>query len=44
MILNALRHFRSLSGYHYRMIVLTIHLPVLVPTSLALFGPDHFIL
>ena len=44
MILNALRHFRSLSGYHYRMIVLTILLPAIGPTSLALFGPDHFIL
>ena len=44
MILNALRHFRSLSGYHYRMVVLTILLPAIGPTSLALFGPDHFIL
>ena len=44
MILNALRQFRSLSGYHYRMIVLTILLPAIGPTSLALFGPEHFIL
>ena len=42
--LNALRHFRSLSGYHYRMVVLTILLPAIGPTSLALFGPDHFIM
>ena len=44
MILNALRHFRSLSGYHYTMIVLTILLPAIGPASLTLFGPDHFIL
>ena len=44
MILNALRQFRSLSGYHYRMVVLTILLPAIGPTSLALFGPDLFIL
>ena len=44
MILNALRQFRSLSGYHYRMVVLTILLPAIGPTSLASFGPDHFIL
>ena len=40
MIKNAL----WLSGYHYRMIVLTILLPAIGPASLALFGPDHFIL
>ncbi len=44
MILNALQQFRSLSGYHYRMVVLTILLPAIGPTSLALFGPDHFVL
>ena len=40
MILNALRLLRSLSGYHYRMIILTILLPVIGPLIFDYFGPD----
>ena len=44
MILSALRLLRSLSGYHYRMIILTVLLPILLPTLFSLassyFGLD----
>ncbi len=44
MILGTLRRFKSLSGYHYRMIVFTILLPALVPAIapriIAYFAPD----
>ena len=40
MILSALRLIRSLSGYHYRTIILTILLPVIGPPVFAYFGPD----
>ena len=38
MILGALWLFRSLSGYHYRTILLTIPLPVIGPPVIAYFG------
>ena len=44
MILGALRLFRSLSGYHYRTILLTILLPVIGPPVIAYFGPDYLLL
>ena len=40
MILSALRLFRSLSGYHYRTIIITILLPVIGPPMIASFAPD----
>ncbi len=36
MILSALRLLRSLSGYHYRTIILTVLLPILLPTLFSL--------
>ena len=44
MFLSALRLFRSLSGYHYRMIIITILLPVIGPPAIANFGPDLLVL
>ena len=44
MILSALRLFRSLSRYHYRVIIVTILLPVIWPPMIAYFGPDCLIL
>ena len=44
MILSVLRIFRSLSGYHYRMIVLTILMPAIGPPAVAYFSPDLLIL
>ena len=44
MILGALWLFRSLSGYHYRTILLTILLPVIGPPVIAYFGPDYLLL
>ena len=40
MILSALRLFRSLTGYHYKMIILTILLPVIGFPIIDYFGPD----
>ena len=44
MILSALRLFGSLSGYHYKTIILTILLPAIGPASLAFFAPESLAL
>ena len=44
MILSALRLLRSLTGYHYRTILLTTLLPVIGPPIIACFGPDLLVL
>ena len=44
MILTILRLLKSLSGYHYRTVILTILLPAVGPASLAFFAPDCFVL
>ena len=44
MILGALRLFRSLSGYHYRTIFLTVLLPAIVPAVIAYFAPELLVL
>ena len=43
MFLSALRLFKSLSGYHYRTIILTMLLPVIGPPMIAYFGPDRLV-
>ena len=44
MILSALRLFRSLSGYQYRTVILTVLLPAIGPPTIAYFGPDCLVL
>lgn len=44
MILTILRLLKSLSGYHYRTVVLTILLPAVGPVILAFLAPDSFVL
>ena len=44
MILGALRLFRSLAGYHFRTIILTVLLPAIVPAVIAYFAPDSIAL
>ena len=44
MILSALRLLGSLSGYHYRTVILTILLPAIGPASLAFFAPESLAL
>lgn len=44
MILSALRLLRSLTIFHYRMILFTILFPVIGPPVIAYFGPDHLVL
>ena len=43
MILSAMSLFRSLSLYHYRVILITILLPVIWSSPLAYFGTEHLI-
>ena len=44
MILGALRPFRSLSGYHYRTILITTILPVIGPLVIAFLAPGGLLL
>ena len=44
MILWALRLLRSLSGYQYRTIIITVLLPATVPAVITYFAPDFLVL
>ena len=44
MILGALRLFKSLSGYHYRTILITTIMPVIGPLVIAYFAPGGLLL
>ena len=44
MFLSALRLIRSLSGHHYKTIILTVLLPAIGPPAIAYFGPDYLVL
>ena len=43
MILGALRLFKSLSGYHYRTIIVTMLIPVIGAPMIDYLGPDRLV-
>ena len=44
MILAALRLIKSLSGYHYRTVFITVLLPAIIPAVVAYLAPDPAVL